>query len=516
MAKIDSSRKARTVTGIEYGKKVVRIATVSVSRSGKVTVRGLTQAVVPPVRLSAKEDTPPGRQIALKEALSKHTKDQGDVIVGIPREDVIARLVSLPSADPAEVREMLFFDVERYLPFPPDEAEISYRILEQAGANESHVLMVAARRTDLYQVLEELDEAGVEPLRLDVEVHGCGYAFARSTGEADGEPFAVFHLDQQSSLVGLVMGRQLRFSRATPIAIDDLATSAVGLTFESDSSCWPENQSQWWGGLVRNLKRSLTGFSHEPLGAQPSRLILSGPGSELPGISEALEREISIPVIHRLPVPPGKLSEPLLFYSCPIGLALEEIESPTHINLVPEEIYHERAVARRKQFLVNSTILMVFNLILLGGWVGHQFWNKQQIIQIYENKIAEIQPQIRGIDEIDKKLKVINSNIDRNNSAFKILQDLFTRTPDRVKILQLDFIKSDSVVMNLETYSPADLDGYVKILSDSPFFAGTIESGRLETVDLSKKGKGSYAVDSYQKVTGTKCTLKSSQKLQQQ
>ena len=514
MARTDSSRKARTVTGIEYGKKVVRMATVSVSRSGKVTVRGLTQAIAPHGRRGVTEDIQTGRQSALREALSKHPKDLGDVIVGIPREDVIARLVSLPSGDPTEVREMLFFDVERYLPFPPDEAEISYRIVEQVGANESHVLMVAARRKDLYEVLEELDEAGVEPLRLDVEVHGCGYAFARNTGEIDGEPFAVFHLDQQGSLVGLVMDRQLRFSRATPIATDELETSAVGLTFDSDPSSWPDSQSQWWGGLVRNLKRSLAGFSHEPLGTQPSHVVLSGPGSELPGIREALEREVSIPVTQRLPIQQGKISEPLLFYSCPLGLALEEIETPHHINLVPEEIYQERAMARRKQFLVNSTILMVFNLILLGAWVGHMFWNKQQVISIYESKIAEIQPQIRGIDEIAKKLQVINANIDRDNSAFKILEDLFSRTPDRVKIVNLDFTKSDSIVMNLETYTNADMDGYVKILGDSPHFAGTIERGKMDTEDLTKK-KGQYPIPNYQKVTGTKCTIKTSPKLQQ-
>lgn len=514
MAKTDSTRKTRTVTGIEYGKKVVRIATITVTRAGKVTLRGLTQAVAPQGRRTA-EDTPPGRQLALKEALSKHIKDLGDVIVGIPREDVIARLVSLPSGDPNEVREMLFFDVERYLPFPPDEAEISYRIVSQVGANESHVLMVAARRTDLYQVLEELDDAGIEPMRLDVEVHGCGYAFARSTGEADGEPFAVFHLDQQSSLVGLVMDRQLRFSRSTPIATDELEAAAVGLSFESDPSSWPEGQSQWWGGLVRNLKRSLAGFSHEPLGTQPTHLVLSGPGSELPGIREALQREISLPVTHQLPVPPGKTSEPVLFYSCPIGLALEEIESAQHINLVPEEIYQERAAARRKQFLVNATILMVFNLILLGAWVGHQFWSKQQVARIFEAKIAEIQPQIKGVDEIEKKLKVINANIDRDNSAFKVLQDLFERTPDRVKIQKLNFTKSDAIDMDLETYKPADMDAYVKILGSSAFFAGTIERGRMETEDLSRK-QSQYEVPNYQKVTGTKCLIKTNPKLQQQ
>ncbi len=514
MAKKETAHKARTVTGIEYGKRLVRIATLSVNRSGKISLKGLTQAHAPHGRRGVTEDLLAGRRAALKEALSKHPKDLGDVIVGVPREDVITRLVSLPSGDPEEVREMLFFDVERYLPFPPDEAEISYRIIEQIGANESRVLMVAARRNELYQIIEELDEAGLEPLRLDVDVHGCAYAFTRSEGERDGEPFAVFHLDNQSSLIGLIVDHQLRFSRTAPIATDDLESGSLGISFEKPPMDWTEDQNQWWAGLVRNLKRSITGFAHEPMGTMPKYVVFSGPGSEIPGLKDAIENEISIPVTQRLPINPGKSNEPLLFYSSPNGLAREEIHNTHHFNLVPEEIYHERAAARRKQFLVNSVILLIFNLLLLGGWVGHSVWNKKQLAGIYQSKILAIQPQIKDIDVIDKKLKVINQNIDRQNSAFKVLSDLFERTPDKVKITQLTFKKSDSVVMNLETYTGADMDAYVKILGDSPYFAGTIERGRLETKDLSRM-RGEYDIPNYQQVTGTTAILRTNPKLQE-
>ncbi|MBW7940167.1 MAG: hypothetical protein H3C63_15595, partial [Candidatus Omnitrophica bacterium] len=166
------------------------------------------------------------------------------------------------------------------------------------------------------------------------------------------------------------------------------------------------------------------------------------------------------------------------------------------------------------QFLVNSVILLIFNLLLLGGWVGHSVWNKKQLAGIYQSKILAIQPQIKDIDVIDKKLKVINQNIDRQNSAFKVLSDLFERTPDKVKITQLTFKKSDSVVMNLETYTGADMDAYVKILGDSPYFAGTIERGRLETKDLSRM-RGEYDIPNYQQVTGTTAILRTNPKLQE-
>jgi Tfp pilus assembly PilM family ATPase len=514
MAKADSAQKARTVTGIEYGKRVVRVATVTVGRSGKVSFRGLSQALVQPGRPGVAEDARLGRRAALKEALSKHPKDLGDVIVGIPRENVISRMLSVPSGDPSEVREMLFFEVDKYLPFPPDEGEISYRILEQIGANESHVLMVAARRKDLYETLDELDEAGIEPLRLDVEAHGCGYVFARN-GEASEDPFAVVHLDLQSTLVGLIKDRQLRFSRATPISTEELESTSPGVSFGGEPQDWPEPQSQWWTGAMRNLKRTLAGFAHDTHGSHPKQILLSGPGSQIPGLREALEREIALPVATRLPLPPGKNNEPLLLYSSAIGLALEEVEGRQHINLVPEEIYQRRETARRKQFLVNSSILLAFNLFLAAAVIGHSFWHKQQVLQVFSEKILELRPAVKDIDEIAAKLDVIGKNIDTSNSAFKVVKDLFTRTPERIKISQLTFTKSDSVVMNLETYTGGDLDSYVSILADSPYFAGTIERGRVETVDLTRQQDRYPGVPRYQKINSVKAMLKSSQKLKE-
>ncbi|MCG3196682.1 MAG: pilus assembly protein PilM [Candidatus Omnitrophica bacterium] len=518
MAKKDVSRGARTVTGVEYGKRVVRVATLARGRTGKIALRALTQALVHPGRPGVAEDLHTGRRAALKEALAKHPKDLGDIILGLPREDVISRVVSLPSGEASEIREMLFFDVERYLPFPPDEGEISYRVLEQVGANESHVLMVAAKREELYEILNQIGEAGVEPLRLDVEAHGCGYAFAHANGEVREGAYAFLHLDLQTSIIGLVKDRQLRFSRATPVSTEELGSASLNVSFEEKPENWPEPQARWWSALLRNVKQTLAGFTHESLGAQPNHLLLSGPGSELPGLGSALEKALSLPVSRRDPLPAGKVQEPLLCYSSAIGLALEELEADHHINLVPEEIYHQRAAARKKQFTVNTLILMVFNIILFASWAGHSFWHKQQLIRIIEGKILALREPIRDIDEISAKLDVIHKNIDRENSAFKVLRDIFERTPDRVKIQKLQFTKSDSVTMDFDTFTRADLDNYVSILADSPHFAAgikPIEYGQARTEDLSRR-REAYDVPNIQKVTGLKATIKTSEKLKKE
>ncbi len=500
MVKQTGKKKAGAVTGIEYGRSMVRVATITLGRGGRVQIRALSAAPVKPARPGVTEDLREARTQALKEALSKHhARDLGTVIVGAARDEVISRFVSLPSAEVSEIKEMLFFDVERHLPFAADDAEISYRIAEQVGANESRVLMVASKRSDLYELLDDLDSIGVQPDRIDVDVHGCGYSFARN-GVGEGEPFAVLDLDLKSSLMSLVVENGLRFSRSINVGVGSLKEGDGPLpTLQTDSADWSEELHGWWKGLVRNIVRSLAGFAHEEHGSPPKKLILTGVGSRVEGIAEALEKEIEIPVIVLDPLEAGKNTESTTPYSCAIGLALEELEKDHHINLIPEEIYERYAAAHRKRFVFNTLFLLLINFLLIGGWVGHSFWHKQQTIQIYRNKIELIQPKISDIEEIQAKQEVIAANMDLDHSAFQVISDVFVRTRDRIRIRQMTFKKSESVDMDIEIFDPQDRVDYVLDLSESPHFCGSIETGRM-TVHRWSKNYGENLVT--QDVTG--------------
>jgi len=463
MARAGKAKKARVTTGIEFGDHFIRVATVLV-RSGRASIRALSQASVESGRPGVLEDLKANRREALRTALSRHPKDLGTIVVGIPRESVVSRVVSLPSTDNREVREMLFFDAERFLPFPAEEAEISYRTLEQIGATESRVLMVAARRGDLYEVLDDLDSVGIHPDRIDVDVHGCSYGVLRD-GVPEEEPFALLHIDVKDSTLGLVVNGQIRFSRTLGAGTDNLNN---GLT-----SANPD-----WANFTRVLKRTLAGFSHEEFGTPPKRIVLCGPGSEIRGIATELVEEFDLPVTIPPAMNPGKASEPVCAFGKAIGLALEEAEQERHINLIPEEIYQKYETIHRKRFLVNATLLLVINLALAGTIAGHGIWHKTQVLKILDKKILDIQPDLKDIDKIAEQLEVIDANIDRENTAFRVLKNLFEITPDiRIKIEQLTFEKSDSVEMSFDTFELRDVNDYQTILADSEYFVRAEVSG---------------------------------------
>jgi Tfp pilus assembly protein PilN len=265
-----------------------------------------------------------------------------------------------------------------------------------------------------------------------------------------------------------VVNGQLRFSRSLGTGTDDFALDGGGASPDI-------------APIVRKLKRSLAGFAHEEFGSPPEKLVLTGPGSETPGIDGSLSKALDLPVVIQNGLELGKPEEPVSPFVCAIGLALEEAESEYHINLVPEEIYQKYESARRKRFLVNASFLLFINLALLGGIVGHAFWHKQQVLAIIDSKIQKIQPSLAGIDTIAEKLDVIDANIDRDHSAFKVLTNLFEITPERVRFERLTFNKSESLQLDLETFEYRDTNDFKTILSKSPHFAGAIEGGNQQT-----------------------------------
>lgn len=505
MPKSKQKVRSRVISGIEYGDHVVRIATVVTGRGGKFTLKAATEVLVATGRPGVSEDLRANRRQALTEAISQHSTSLGDVVVGISRNEVISRLFSLPTVNPLELDDMLDFEVANHLPFDHREAEVSHRILEQVGNSESRVLVVAARRSELYRVLEDLDEVGVETLRLEVDAHGCGYALAAQSGS---EPAFVFHLDYHKSLIGLLVNGQLRYTRVLSKGLQTPLLDGDCPDFSSPSQDWSQPQSQWWNDLVLKLKRTLAAFGHEEFGQHPQRVFLSGPGSELPGLAEHLSEALAIPATVQPLVescPDGVSPQT---FAVSIGLAVEEALLTQHLNLVPDEIYIKRERAHQRQFLVNVATLAVINILLLVGWVGHAFWHKHQVIGVLQAKIAQIRPQVRDVDEIEKKLNTIAANIDRENSAFLVLKDIFELTRDRIKIDQVVFQKKDSIKMNLNTFEDRDLDDYVKDLSMSQYLAGAIDRGRTQNVDLSRQSDR-YDVPYFKRVSNLSANLRS-------
>ncbi|MGB4780581.1 type IV pilus biogenesis protein PilM, partial [Candidatus Methylomirabilis sp.] len=106
------------------------------------------------------KDRPEVLKEKLAGLLARLPKRPAFVTVGLPRRLVTMRSVSMPAVGEEELKGILDYEVERHIPFPPDEAQYDFQVLER-DTEKATVLLAAVRKEEVGRYLVLLQEAGI-------------------------------------------------------------------------------------------------------------------------------------------------------------------------------------------------------------------------------------------------------------------------------------------------------------------------------------------------------------------
>jgi hypothetical protein len=113
-------------------------------------------------------------------------KAEDDLVLSLPVAAVLAQRFRLPTVDPAEFPEMVRIQIEKALPFSPEEVTTDFELIEQ-NETESVISAVAVRNERLAEIAAPLLESGLIPRQITV------YAAQRaSTHAPEGRALLIY------------------------------------------------------------------------------------------------------------------------------------------------------------------------------------------------------------------------------------------------------------------------------------------------------------------------------------
>ena len=262
-------------------------------------------------------------QAAVRAVLAKLPPAE-QVVVSLPDPSLSTHAVSLPFTDPKRIEATVPFEVESQLPFDLADVAFDYQPVGQSDPKKSDLLVGVLRKTELSELLAELNEVGVDPRVVMHPAIALGALFA-ALPAGDGTSAAVLEIGhERSSLAIGVPGGPLEFARTFAGGGKDLSR-ALAQEFQIsfvEANHWKEAHGglgahaqgpdgeraaaafvRGLNGIYRELRPSLKAFSartHRPVG----RIFLAGGSSLLPGLAEQLSRDLGVPV-EPFPTPAG-------------------------------------------------------------------------------------------------------------------------------------------------------------------------------------------------------------------
>jgi type IV pilus assembly protein PilM len=306
--------------GVDIGSTGVRAAELSMRSVPPQLVRVAQVPIADGAVGSGEVRDPAAVSDALKELWRRGKFRSRDVILGVANQRVVVREVSLPWLTDEELRESLPFQVQEFVPIPVEEAVLDFHILEEferEGRRMVRILLVAAQKTMIQQIVASAEMAKLRPVGLDL----VPFAIVRSVGSIDGMGLdetgggdeAIVEIGADVTSICVHAWGVPRFVRILPSGGHDVTAAvarALGVSDEEAEVLKRGPESHGAGraeeahkaGLSRaasfadDIRSSLDFYQSQMPGARIGRVLLTGGGSKLPGLQRLLAERLPVPV----------------------------------------------------------------------------------------------------------------------------------------------------------------------------------------------------------------------------
>lgn len=408
--------------------------------------------------------SPDDRAAALKGFAAEHGLTGDRIYTVLPRHDMTARILNLPSHDTAEIEGMVRLGAEEFVPYALTDLVIDQTVLERLDDGHATVLAVFVHRDVVEQHIATLRGAGLDAEQIFVST-AC-LAGAAQAAYADAEDtFALVNLASGGLEVLVMRGGSLVYDRAIA-AVQDWSHLAEG-----DPEVGEE--------LLVEVRSSLSAYRRESLdGAGVARVLVCSDGPDVAPAVQILTdtggfnaEPAGAEGVARLPDAPGTVIPPAL-----VGGALSALgKNSFAVNLIPKTVKQARASALGRKRALAWAALVVAAIAALGTLYGVQVHQRKQLIAKLDAQIAEVRPIAEQVARKQNNLRLLEQRVDRSGTPLGILALISERSdPDKISFLEFDYERGQEIKIQAQ----------VKDLAESNAFIESIQSVGEEREDL--------------------------------
>lgn len=266
---------ARGTVGLDLDGSYV----AAVSIAGQA-IQAAASAELPPglVRDGEVEDSE-GLAHALKDFFKQHNFGKS-VYLGVANQQIAVRSLEIPPIEnEAERTAAVRFQASEAVAMPLDEAILDYQVIGQtAGASGGlmRVIVVAAREPMIMRLVDAVRGAGLRPEGIDLSA----FALMRIVApQNDPEPAPARVYCHLAGVTNLAVGVGTTCVFTRPLA-----------------TVWDGGSQEFVSALAEEIRLSMDYYTGQPDARQVTEILLSGPGSQRPGIADQVAGLVGLPV----------------------------------------------------------------------------------------------------------------------------------------------------------------------------------------------------------------------------
>ncbi|MFP4068549.1 MAG: pilus assembly protein PilM [Opitutales bacterium] len=350
------------------------------------------------------------------KSMAKEHKLSGKATLIIPGNQVLTKTIRIPHVERAKRAQIIAFEAQQNIPYPLHEVVWDSQVIADDGV-ETEVLFIACKSDTIDDFCRSVKQAGLTPEVVSAATVLDYNALQFTEPDLEGD-FLLINIGARSTNLlfrnddgFFVRNIALGGNALTQNIADSLGKSfpqaeEVKQKFFSDDAEYSEGDSgvkllnscaeSFVRRMGQEITRSIVNYRRQRGGGAPKKILLSGRGALLKGLSDQLEASQKVEVGFFDPLKNVTLDgaidtdpdELRMQVSELVGEAAREmIADAAGVNLVPEEIQKSMRFARQKPVL-----LMAAACLALAPWPAYMAFSAKE--KAYEEAIAEVQARI--------------------------------------------------------------------------------------------------------------------------
>ncbi len=364
------ARKVNTTVGLDIEAATVAATEVVVNGDVRLGKSGIAPLAAGVTREGEVSD-PAALTAAIKDLFADHRLSR-NVRLGIANQRVAVRTLRLPFIeDESEIEAAVRFQAQEELAIPLEQSVLDWQVLrhepEVRAAGKMDVVVVAARREMVSNLIRVVRDAGLRPIGLDVSAFGLIRALGKDrsglaapvpdAAEADGgdgmaapRPAQLFCCLGDITNLAVSRDGDCLFTRVSPFGIEGIAQrlaerreltlehsrrwlAHVGVeepveAIDGDPAIVAATREVLDDGVARladEMRLSLDYYGAQEGAQAIEEIVVCGPGSVIPGVCGGLEQQLGLALrVGHPPALAGLDAAEAARLAVPYGLALEE------------------------------------------------------------------------------------------------------------------------------------------------------------------------------------------------
>jgi len=452
---------------------------------------------------------------ALRAALDQAGAPPDAAVVALPGDLTSIRTLEFPFSDPRKVLSVLGYELEGQIPYDMQDVVFD-QLIAANRQGESRVLVGMVRVDRALEVLHQLGQAGLDPTTLTVAPLSYGY-LGDPGATVEEPPWGLLDIGHrrtnfvvlrgQHTLVARTLSRggyHLTQGLAERYQVDLERAEELKHTYamlpRPDGPVVPADQlpvlevvQAELSPLVLAVRQTLLGLKQTP-GLYPSRIVLCGGSSVIPGLREHLAEQLDVEVALNLPgsAPTGVGGRGQVLAVGLARLGADRRVPSVNLRHGPLAALDEKSLVARKALFIAWSLVAVLGLLVLNGFAS--LWTLQkeekQLRQKLVAKSGEILHRpMNDPDRVDKKIskalkgRKISTLPIPSSSAFAVLSEISRKVPAKTAV-KLDvtrlFIREGKIDLEGTAKDPTEVSKVVESLKKIPCFRKFVEGTTRE------------------------------------